>query len=875
MSVRINQPFDEFTDTAGKPIENGYIYIGTINLNPETNAIAVYANAALTVPIAQPIRTIGGYPSYLGAPTRLYTAGDYSITVKSSSGVLVFSDWTTLNSVYDYVATSLPTPNTIASRDANGATQLADSTGANSGYAVTSAQTVATTPGILGSTSLATVSTLMARDSSGRARVVDPSNAADISTKNYVDTTASTINTAWAAADATHAALTTAHGAVSTATASTIVIRDSSSRARVADPSDGADIATKGYVDSNSNVAASFISGATIDNLTTFGYIYSGGSTSPTGSEATTYPATNGATTGAITSSFNTTSPLAGTKDFKLAKGSASSGIGWYYLFTIDPAYFGSVLQIQFPYWNTTTDSDFQVFLWDVTNANFISLSTQAINATPASGTGVSPGTFFATFIAPAITTSRQFRLYVHSTVAGTVGNLNLDNITVGRYTTPNAAAVGGWTAYTPSFGAGLGTVTTISFQYRRVGDSIDIKGSFNTGTVAASAASFTLPNGLTTTTRDGPFGKWRANTGTATTAKSGNLYCSANVNTITFSTDDYGPAISPFVASPNATAIGLTNTTATNVELNAVPIAQWTTNINLATDFTEYLSYSPTGATLTAGGANSTAGNMYYGIDGSTIPSVAITSTTATTNTTFDVTTRKPSQPGDQLILEFNSGNGWNPVATNQNSVGSDQLGSVPIGMQVFWANSTTVRVSISNAGRLKSATAGTGSADWSTVNGLGWKWRVRKVSNGNMAETPPVVRAEYTGAATVIPSALAILNAATKVEDTHSAVSNPASGWLFTAPIAGVYTIDFTTSGSSATSTAAVFGAQLYKNGSSIGYIAKFGTSAALSGCEMSGSNTVRLLAGQTLQIQISSTGNTSGNYNSNRITVTRIGS
>ncbi len=39
------------------------------------------------------------------------------------------------------------------------------------------------------------------------------------------------------------------HGAVSTATASKLVIRDASGRARFADPSDNADAATKGYVD--------------------------------------------------------------------------------------------------------------------------------------------------------------------------------------------------------------------------------------------------------------------------------------------------------------------------------------------------------------------------------------------------------------------------------------------------------------------------------------------------------------------------------------------------------------------------------------------------------------------------------------------------
>lgn len=91
MSVRINQPFDEFTDTAGKPLESGYIYVGTYGLNPETNPITIYSDVNLSVPLAQPLRTTGGIPTYLNSPTAIYTTGSYSITVKDSAGRLVFN----------------------------------------------------------------------------------------------------------------------------------------------------------------------------------------------------------------------------------------------------------------------------------------------------------------------------------------------------------------------------------------------------------------------------------------------------------------------------------------------------------------------------------------------------------------------------------------------------------------------------------------------------------------------------------------------------------------------------------------------------------------------------------------------------------------
>jgi len=86
--------------------------------------------------------------------------------------------------------------------------------------------------------SAATANKAIQRDANGRAKVVDPSESLDIATKNYTDVQ-----------DAAHAALTTAHGAVSAATASKMVVRDANGRAQFASPSVNADVAIKSYVD--------------------------------------------------------------------------------------------------------------------------------------------------------------------------------------------------------------------------------------------------------------------------------------------------------------------------------------------------------------------------------------------------------------------------------------------------------------------------------------------------------------------------------------------------------------------------------------------------------------------------------------------------
>jgi len=89
--TNIVPPFPVFTDSAGAPLDNGFVYVGTANLNPVSNPIAVYWDAALTVVAAQPLRTINGYLSQSGSPGTLFSAVDYSITVKDSKGVQVFT----------------------------------------------------------------------------------------------------------------------------------------------------------------------------------------------------------------------------------------------------------------------------------------------------------------------------------------------------------------------------------------------------------------------------------------------------------------------------------------------------------------------------------------------------------------------------------------------------------------------------------------------------------------------------------------------------------------------------------------------------------------------------------------------------------------
>lgn len=117
-ALSIQVPFPVFQDRDGQPLDNGYVWIGSPNLPPQTNPVTVYFDDALTVPAAQPLRTINGYISNSGTPAQVYVDGvNFSILVQDSKGLMVynFQDGTGIgpdasNVVYDPPFTgSVPT----------------------------------------------------------------------------------------------------------------------------------------------------------------------------------------------------------------------------------------------------------------------------------------------------------------------------------------------------------------------------------------------------------------------------------------------------------------------------------------------------------------------------------------------------------------------------------------------------------------------------------------------------------------------------------------------------------------------------------------------------------------------------------------------
>jgi len=79
---------ESFQGVDGKPIVNGYIYVGAAGQDPKLNPIVIYSDRELTVPIDNPQRT----DSYGRAQNKIWVPARYSLKVEDSNGAQKLQD---------------------------------------------------------------------------------------------------------------------------------------------------------------------------------------------------------------------------------------------------------------------------------------------------------------------------------------------------------------------------------------------------------------------------------------------------------------------------------------------------------------------------------------------------------------------------------------------------------------------------------------------------------------------------------------------------------------------------------------------------------------------------------------------------------------
>lgn len=215
---------------------------------------------------------------------------------------------------------------------------------------------------------------------------------------------------------------------------------------------------------------------------------------------------TSGIPTGAITNtaaSFNAlattaTNPVAGTYSLSVSSAAATTaGQGFcsstFTLDAEDSTISPRVQTIRASYSGTanmnfsgTSSNTWAVYVYDVTNSQWIQ---------PAGVYDfVGDGKVVATF-QPNITSS-QYKLVLLN-VNASIGAISMkwDSFSVGPQAVSIGPAMSDWqsASFSSLAWTGLGTVTN-NLQVRRVGDSLQIRGKFTTGTVTASTVAIPLP---------------------------------------------------------------------------------------------------------------------------------------------------------------------------------------------------------------------------------------------------------------------------------------------------------------------------------------------------------------------------------------------
>jgi len=577
-----------------------------------------------------------------------------------------------------------------------------------------------------------------------------------------------------------------------------------------------------------------------------------------------------GGTTGFSALTIDNATPLAGTGSLVINKnaGDVRGSTVYSNNITIDLEDTVRTLQLTFSYRTPTTNytsGDLSVFIWDVNGSNLIPMSASSLDATVGG-----PANFFGTFIPSS---NRVYRIIFQFTTTNANALLmNLDSVVLGPQVIPNAAAVGGWTSYTLTIGATTtaptkGTNTTDLAQWMRVGQQMDWSYDYvqtAAGVAGSGTYLFPLPSGYSI-----DLTRFPANTivGVANVSNiadelssasdQGNLYVyDANNLTARYASP---PSATDVLVIIGSSGFQLSNPVVRYRFKGSFAIAQWTTNINLATDFTEYASNS--GA---AGSAVDDTTNFVYGISGSTFGTI-----TATLRRTVQF--QRTVQVSDKLSIEVSTdGTFWTELplsvyGTTSIITYTEQNGVVyGVGIERSGPSSTQVKVRFGIYPYPTGATYGSAGSSW--VNASGYKWRVRKVSNGNMAETPPVVRADYYSADAAAVNVA--INFSTKAEDTHSAVTTGAGVWKFTAPIAGMYSVKVNIQATSVNLY------ELRKGGATttpIQSIIAYNSGAGVG--QAVGTTDIRLLAGEYIDVRDITAANLV--YATSRIQIVRIGS
>jgi len=598
-------------------------------------------------------------------------------------------------------------------------------------------------------------------------------------------------------------------------------------------------------------------------------------------------PAVDGTNDAAAGNTFlaSTSQPLRGTKSALLAGNAVGEGVS--FLHTMPRADFASMQEIEFDYEITTTDNftqgDVTVWVYDVTNSTLIQPTPYIV------GKSTGQEKFKAVFQSSA--TGASYRLLIHqAAVTGAGSSLKVDSIRVGPQTgAPLGAPMEDWNTnrtFTPS--AGFTTISLSTILSRRVGDSLQVKGTFKFAGVAGSAASIGIPLAIDftklTTLQKGLVGRAQhiesggsaalsiteAGTGELLNmftdgSTTGQVYMSSVTGAETFVKRN----VNAFASAGDSLSFEF-----------EVPILGWSSNVQMS-DSADTRVVAMNYGGLPTGTFNTSEFNA------TTFPTKLTDTHAAYSGSTYTVPVK-----GHYNITVSVDANASAPAVGSFYVIGLSIDGGAPIYTRLYFTDNATntessaltmtinaiplnagqtLQVQMRGAGSMGTLTyaASTGANHFSIVKAGG---------PSAIAATETVAVKYQNTAGTSITSSTATVPFATKVYDTHGAFD----GSTFTAPVAGKYQITVNTWMSVNLSTAqeSLLNFLVTSTPESLTADQQFSSArpgvGATKTVSHSVSRTYNLAAGNTIAVQLQSDVTTTLNSTAGRnaVTIVKVG-
>jgi hypothetical protein len=568
-----------------------------------------------------------------------------------------------------------------------------------------------------------------------------------------------------------------------------------------------------------------------------------------------------GAQGGSPTVSFNTTvgAPLQGNVSgiFVHNVGADRMGQGWQYEFSIKSGQLGKTLNVgmlqtlnsgTYDVGSDTTNPDITAWVYGPTDG-----TPSLIQLAPYKVLGCTSGTvcnFQASF--QTANTGLNYRLIFHESKPSTVAyQLKVDGITVSPVQKSLGTVITDWQSYTPTF-TGFTSPTAIAFYSRRVGDTLEVQGTFGTGTVTGATASVTLgyAGGNSNVTIDSTKISTAVVGSAVDATASATIFSWSVIATGGASNLNFGIQTSSTASLTVATGSAIAQSGTTFQFFASVPILGWSSGTVMSSNADgRVVSLAVNKSTI-----QSIPNNSITQVTGWDTPIFDTLGAFNATTGVYTVPTAGKYRVTSMLTFETNStGERLAAIFKNGNLLQYGMTGTAITGDST---SSQAIAISDCVAGDTITVEGYQTSGGALNLRALGQatSFYIDKITGSSSISATDTVAARYsTSAGQSIPNNVdTVVNFDTKEFDKTGSVTTGAA-WKFTAPVPGVYNISAHVMYTNQSWTSGnVFPFTLIKNGST-GYALDYKEILATTSSYMtvSGSMDLYLVAGDFIQI------------------------